>query len=180
MKMGNTRLAITTLIILTIVIATVLLLLDRKESTAEINIENSLDPQAANTSKSDFKTTETEKSVEHRQSLLMPDEYDGSIEVSPKKEIGQGGPIEVHVGEPGPEHPDADNVIQVEYQYNSSEELNAPEVEHLPETEPYSSLVSHTDYVAELPEDEEPPAPRYESSDNIYPEPAPEMDAEEN
>jgi hypothetical protein len=176
--MGKTKIAKTTLIVLIIVIATALLFFDREEFASEIEIKHLLSPQAENTSKINIKSTEQEKSVEHNQSLLMPDEYDGSIEVSAKKEIGQGGPIAVHSGESGPEYPDADNIIQVEYQYASSEKLNAPEVENLPETESYNNLDSNTDYIAELPEDEQPLAPHYESSDNIYPEPAPEMNAE--
>src|SRR5262245_3342615 len=124
--MGKAKVAKTTLIILIIVIATVLLFFDREEFTSEIEMKNLLDPQADNTSKINIESTEHDESVEHNQALLMPDEYDGSIEVSVKKEMGQGGPIEVHSGESGPEYPDADNITQVEYQYASSEKLNAP------------------------------------------------------
>ncbi len=180
MKMVKTKLAKTALIILIIVIATLLFFLGREEFTSTIEIKKFLNPQADNISKIKTQSAGNGTKVEHNQSLHMPDESDGIIEVSPKKEIGQGGPIKVHSGESGPEYPDADNIIQVEYQYASSETLNAPEVENLTETEPINHLGSNTDYIAELPKDEEPLAPRYESSDNIYPEPAPEMDAEEN
>ena len=180
MKMGKTKVATIALIVLIMLIATVVLFFDREEFTSEIQVENPLRSQTENTPNINITSTEHDKNLEPGQTLLMPDEYDGSIEVSAIKEIGQGGPIEVHSGESGPEYPDADNIIPVEYQYNSSEALNAPEVENLPDTEHHNNLVSNTDNEAELPKDEEPPAPRYESSDNIYPEPAPEMDAEEN
>jgi hypothetical protein len=180
MKMVKTKLAKTALITSIIVIAILLLFYGREKIAPELKIENLSNPQSANTSEINIQNADHVTSVEHNQSLHMPDESDGIIEVSPKKEIGQGGPIKVHSGESGPEYPDADNIIQVEYQYASSETLNAPEVENLTETEPINHLGSNTDYIAELPKDEEPLAPRYESSDNIYPEPAPEMDAEEN
>jgi hypothetical protein len=180
MKIVKAKIAKTTLIILIIVIATLLFFLGREEFTSKTEIKSFLNPQADNTSKIKTQSAGNGTNVEHNQSLHMPDEADGIIEVSPKKEIGQGGPIKVHSGESGPEHPDADNIIQVEYQYASSETLNAPEVENLTETEPISHLVSNTDYIAEMPKDEESIAPSYESSDNIYPEPAPEMNAEEN
>lgn len=176
--MGKTTVAKTALILLIIVIPTALVFFDREEFAPKMEIYNLLNPPTENASTKHVKNTEDGEIVDHNPSLPMPDEYDGSIEVSPKKEMGQGGPIEVQSGESGPEYPDADNIIQVEYQYTSSETLNAPEGESLPEAEPYNNLLSNSDYNAELPEDEEPLAPSYVSSDNSYPEPAPEMEAE--